>query len=778
VNMKKGLLPLIALCLLVINSQAQMVANEKVFLHTDRTLYLAGDTVFFKAYVFNNGNWSNFSTNLWVQLQNEKDSMIAKARLPLFLGAGAAQLTLPATLQGKTYQLMAYTDGMMGSTDSLFFRQRINVQGASVKASAVQNNIDQWQMYFFPEGGALVNSLESNVAFALKDGNGQALLAKGKIVDQAGNTVSQFESEHKGLGSFFFTPKAGEQYTALLDKGNGALQRFALPPAKANGLVLNVFELPGKQQFTINTNEPAAKKMRILFTQALDTFFSAMLNLTENSYTGEIATKDLKTGVYKLTLLSENQLPIAERIVFVRGAAKPNTAPILSPVRINKAPFELNNINIQLPKAGNLSVSITDAEEDFYFLEQNIITAFSLTSELKGSIGEPAAYFTATNADSLQRQLDLVMLTHGWRNYNTQLRPRPNSFITISGKVPDADLKQSFPKPAINLMMKGNKGGWLTEDLDAKGHFKVEGLLLFDSTKIFYSMNGAKRKNRFEFDQQPQHNTSSIYQAGQFLASTSNPNKQYDLYNKFGQTLVGTELAEVRVKAKAKSREQQLDEQYASGMFSGGYAKIYEMDSLMTGFTNFLDYLSGRIPSLSVVTGENGGYDLIWRGNQQIVFYIDQQQADENAVIALNMNDIAMFKFYTTPFILNGMGQLNSSSGMDAASGIRGGGASGTIAIFTKNGSGGTATQAKTAFDIHEVNGYTVMRQCYSPDYDMVPKNSDDKRITLKWEPWAVTDKQGRLSIPFFNNSRTKKFRVVLQGADMEGNLYYEEKIF
>src|SRR5204862_269891 len=74
-----------------------------------------------------------------------------------------------------------------------------------------------------------------------------------------------------------------------------------------------------------------------------------------------------------------------------------------------------NTLVINLPDTieTNLSVAVTDADVGIDSSD-NIITRFLLTGDLKGSVYNPAYYFL-DSSDSVQQQLDLVMLTNGWR---------------------------------------------------------------------------------------------------------------------------------------------------------------------------------------------------------------------------------------------------------------------------------------------------------------------------------------------------------------------------
>ena len=67
--------------------------------------------------------------------------------------------------------------------------------------------------------------------------------------------------------------------------------------------------------------------------------------------------------------------------------------------------------------------------------------------------------------------------------------------------------------------------------------------------------------------------------------------------------------------------------------------------------------------------------------------------------------------------------------------------------------------------------GYSRVREFYSPDYsECALPDSTDYRRTLYWNPDIWTDMQGRSSITFYNNARTKHIHVRAEGFTRNGD--------
>ena len=57
------------------------------------------------------------------------------------------------------------------------------------------------------------------------------------------------------------------------------------------------------------------------------------------------------------------------------------------------------------------------------------------------------------------------------------------------------------------------------------------------------------------------------------------------------------------------------------------------------------------------------------------------------------------------------------------------------------------------------LDGYSPVREFYSPDYSTLPSEIDYRR-TLYWNPTVTPDGNGRATITFYNNSRSTHFSI------------------
>ena len=99
--------------------------SEKVFVHTDKNSYLAGETVWFKLYTVDADNHkaTPLSRLAYVEIYNSAARAVWQARVELREGLGWGSYTLPPSLASGTYVLRAYTNFMKNFDDHYFFQK-------------------------------------------------------------------------------------------------------------------------------------------------------------------------------------------------------------------------------------------------------------------------------------------------------------------------------------------------------------------------------------------------------------------------------------------------------------------------------------------------------------------------------------------------------------------------------------------------------------------------------------------------------------------------------
>ncbi|MGZ5133777.1 MAG: hypothetical protein ACXWCG_01450 [Flavitalea sp.] len=760
--------------------------QEKVYVHFDKNFYSPGETIWFKAYLFSANTPSLISKTLYAELLDDQGKVLQRKTAPVIFSGAAAAFDLPVRTNASMVFVRVYSRWMLNFDSSFLFLKAFPIVSATREPTKPQVTPLSAYLQFFPEGGDLVQGIQSRVAFKATDQRGFPIKVSGEIVDSKGKNIVSFSSVHNGMGFFPLRPTGGEHYKARWKDPGGATKETNLPVAKQKGIVLEVNNAGKRIQFSIQrppNTETTLGRVHVVAQMHQQLLYRAKANLSTTPFTsGSIPVEGLPTGIVQITVFTEDEKPVAERIVLVNQQEHYFITDLNAPLKkFEKRQKNVLQIDVPDTIICNLSVAVTDADVNTHQKgEDDIFSHILLTSDIKGYVHNPGYYFSS-EADSVASHLDLVMMTNGWRRFKWEevlagrwpvILEKPDEYLGIQGKVSGVT-KTALAQQEIMGMLQTKNGAkqFLTIPVETDGTFYVPDVIFFDTARIFYQFNNDKNKtlsSRANFDIRTNILSQPLKMAPgrEWVARLSSPDSIYTAKNKMiAQKLFDNErkvqtLATVEVRAQQKSKREKMEAEYTSGLFTGdGTTFITEDDPFANSAMSILSYLQGKVAGLQISMG--GTPTLSWRGGTPSL-YLDQMQMDVNSIQGISMADVAMIKVFRPPFF-----------------GGFGGGAGGAIAVYTKKGSAGN--QDVKGLDAATIHGYSEMKELYSPNYSIADPDlpAEDFRTTLYWNPSVYTDQDHRrIILSFFNNDITKRFRVVVEGMNVEGKLTRIEKIF
>lgn len=775
----------------MINVYGERFPQEKVHIHFDKPVYNPGETIWFKAYLFSGLLPSAVSKNFYTEIIDPTSGKVLQRKVtPIFEGSTAGNFDLPLTLTNTSLIFKAYTTWQLNFDTAFVYTKNIRIVNKFTKPDKAAPD-NKTSLTFFPEGGDMVTGLANPIAFKANDIYGIPVGVTGTVKTNKGAVITTFSSVHDGMGKFDLEPAPNTTYYAEWKDEKGRSYKTDLPVAKPSGALLQLMASEKLLSFIIKRSTesgPELQKLYVVANMYSQVIYKATINLSTNFMTsGTIPLAELPSGIVEVTLFDANWKPLAERITFVNKNDYTFDA-MITPSVHSTAKRGKNVITIEVPDTlrTNLSVAVTDAAMADKG-EENIISRLLLTGDLRGYVNEPSYYFNVVD-DSTRYYLDLVMMTHGWRRFNWPdlaagklpaiKFPRDN-YLALRGEVMGIPGSQLPPGSQLNIFTQGRDSSkqMFFMPLDAKGKFGEEGLIFFDTVKVFYQFNKNKSlteravvnfnngtwkgNSTLPLDSawriQPPLDTS-VLSRSRFMASEA------DRIRPELEKRVKT-LEAVTVKAKVKSAKDQMDEKYARGLFSGGDAMSFDMinDPFAASAMNIFTFLQGRVPGLQVNMNGPNGPTLTWRQSNTSLF-LDEMPTDANMIQNIPVSDIAYVKAFRPPFF-----------------GASGGGSGGAIAIYTRRGNDAKNNSAVPGgMEKNTVMGYAPLKQFYAPDYTRENDLADvpDVRTTLYWMPYILTDKSSRrTTITFFNNDVTKRIKVIMEGMNEEGRLTRVEKL-
>jgi len=150
---------------------------EKVFVHTDKDIYAAGETLWGAIYLVDGQTHrtSNFSAHVYIELIDQKDSIVQSLKVLMTELSEPISLELPRKLKDGNHLLIAYTNYQRNTGNNTIFRKKIHIVNRKEDTNYANDSaerdppstiatLDQVKLKFFPEGGDCVTDIPCRVA--------------------------------------------------------------------------------------------------------------------------------------------------------------------------------------------------------------------------------------------------------------------------------------------------------------------------------------------------------------------------------------------------------------------------------------------------------------------------------------------------------------------------------------------------------------------------------------------------------------------------------------
>ncbi|MCL6260633.1 TonB-dependent receptor plug domain-containing protein [Aquiflexum sp. TKW24L] len=776
---------------------------EKVYLHTDKPHYVLNDTIWIKAYgMIENGGDEPEATKsipLYVDLYDAKfERYIDRIIMRLEEGKGQGDIVLPKDLEPGAYSLRAYTQWMRNFGDAAYFHKDIWV-GELGEGWEYAGSDSKLNLGFFPEGGDLVEGIQSKIGFKATDAYGRSTDVIGYILNSRSDTILRFQSEHLGMGSFGFTPKENEFYEVYAKSPEQDWSKFALSRIQKQGYVLDFDPLYSEEEIKVEIrhNLAAANEDKKLYLVGL----SKGQKVFEKEFDGKqaihetlISKDDFFQGLITFTLMDEETTLLAERLVYLFPFSK-GTA-IFQTVKAEYKPKERVQLNIEVldefqrAVEGNFSVSVTDA---YQVLQpenaENIYSYFLLSSEVKGEIEQPDYYFNPENPNA-EKYLDNLLLTQGWRRFSWKDLGRLSSpptygfeeGLTLTGKVYKVNEKPVEEPHELRILVNHRFGMPIVYEgtTNEIGDFSFVGLDYLDSVGIYLQAFIEREKNSGK--------TTEVKRNEVAMNIPGNPKFQErnkallpsgDKFEDFDEYLVSVKEAKNMMDQFRLSQEIELGEVTVTGkrslkpdnraiQYSNAPDRTMPVTKEFYYFQNVFQVLRGRFPGVNVVGDVfsiNPPPSVIIRGGGASIanaggatFFIDGMRAMPGMVAVLPVSEIERIDVLTSL-------SKGAVFGADGAGGV--------INILTKAGNPNYNWEDEpvTGNATIKSKGYVPIREFYSPSgtYDISAPIAIDFRSTIYWNPNVVTDASGKTQIEFLLTESKPEMFVDLQGISKSG---------
>jgi hypothetical protein len=377
----------------------------------------------------------------------------------------------------------------------------IDYKGSTESISrAIPIVLNHIQFSVFPEGGDLVDGIESNVAFRGLNEYGKPADIEGEILDEKNNTITKFASYHQGMGVFTLTPHKDQTYHIQITKPEGITESFPVPEALQRGYVLNIERCrEGELGLSVTTTEQ--EELSIVAQIRGKILYTAALNVKPGKNRIVFPTSLLPIGVAQITLFDSKGIARAERLVFVNRDKQLRIS--IDTDKDKYLPREKVRMTLHvrddhgLPMPANLSLAVVN-DQFLSFADDksgNLLSQFLLEQDIREKVEDPSFYFN-TKEEKSEQALDYLLMTAGWRRFTWEKILSESSLSIIwpgeraivSGVIVDAQNK----KPLVNARIKVNNG--MEYQTDNSGRFIFNKLNLSQPVFFTYQAPGYRTK--------------------------------------------------------------------------------------------------------------------------------------------------------------------------------------------------------------------------------------------------------------------------------------------
>ena len=621
---------------------------------------------------------------------------------------------------------------------------------------------NDFDVKFFPEGGALLSIPHQNVAFKAQGADGFSKEVEGFLFNSKGDTLTNFRSEHNGMGIFTMNPVDNETYYVTVRTNDSITKRFDLPAIEPKGISIAMSHYKQEIRYEIQKTEATEWPQKLFLLAHTRGKLAILQPINPKRTFGKMNDSLFTEGITHFMLIDEQGNALSERLIFVPDH-KPNQWQITAdqPTYGKREKVSLQiaaKDNEGNPVEGTFSVSITDRKSiQPDSLADNILSNLLLTSDLKGYVEDPAYYFLNQDARTL-RSIDYLMMTHGWRRHKMEnvLRTPSLNFTnyiekgqTISGRIMGffgANVKKG---PICVLAPKYNIIA--TTETDEKGQFIVN-TSFRDSTTFLVQARTKKGFAGVDILMDPPqypvatHKAPYLNGAATFMEDyLMNTRDQY--YMEGGMRVYN--LKEVTVTAK---RERPS----SKSIYTWGINTYTVEEDRLQGYGQTAFDAASRLPSVTIT---NGSEIHIRNNSEPAIIVIDDIVYEDASDI---LKDIQV----------SDMSSISLLRGADAV--ILGPRASGGAVVITLKDPRNLPARPAQGIITYTPLGYSESVEFYHPTYETPEKKNaqrSDFRSTVYWNPELRLDAEGKATIEYYTPDSTAPEDIIIEGVDKNGKV-------
>lgn len=731
----------------------QKFPSEKLYVHTDKDFYTAGEIIWFKIYGIAADKQSAVMSKVaYVEILDEHHSAIAKAKIALDEKGGSGSIELPLSANSGYYTLRAYTNWMKNFDATVFFDKRITIVNPLKSLNAEEKTVRYGSIELFPEGGNLVNGIPSQISFKISNADGKIAPGKGFLLNEHNDTLLWFSPYKFGIGNFLFTPDAAHRYKAVFIFDDNSIVSKSLPQIYPQGYVMHVEEQGENYKVIVRSKQSSVYPELFLIAQNHRNIQVAKRNvIADGVAVFSLDKSELGEGISQITIFNNEKQPVCERLVFIPPAQKTDLE--IKPSKEVYDNREQVSLALSSSVPANLSLSVFQLDALQTKDAGDINSYVWLESELGSGIENPQYYLS--NTEEAKKAANNLMLTYGWRRFKwdrvlngapaIQFSPELSGQI-ISCKVTEAKTGKPAPDVQVFLSIPETSYKLYFGSSDDSGIVKINVKDFFGNSELVLQVK----------DNQPEYQIEVLNPFSEEYSAIFYP--PFAIYNDQKALLENHSIA---MQAQHIYRADSIQRFLAPAIkdtfpFFGEALYTYHLDDY-TRFTTMEEVLREYVREINV--GVKGSGDLKFK-----IFNENNRKNYTNDILVV-VDGVPVFNtakiFSMDPLKIRSLDIINRNYvlGTSIFYGLA------SFSTYKGNYEGVDIDPRAISLDYE---GLQMKREFYSPDYSteqQLKNRIPDLRTTLFWSPDIATSQK----IQFYTGDNKGKYIAVVQGLDSNG---------
>jgi hypothetical protein len=746
------------------NKYRSQCIQEKLFVHTDKDSYVSREILWFRIYyvdAFYNKP-ASISKIAYVELLDRNNRPVLQQKTSLKPGESDGSFIIPVNIPSGMYRLRAYTNWMKNFNAAYFFEKTIRIINAqNLQPDSAVSKLKQYDIQFFPEGGNLVQNIETRVAFRITNAFGKGLPCTGIVLNSNADTVLKFHPLNFGLGKFEFIPLAGQNYTAVIRFPDGEKAIKELPKSYSSGYIMNLSKKgEGQIEVRIKSSPDLDERQYYLFIHGSHSYLPVKSLKTGNRESLILIDPDiLDDGISRFTLFNNAGQSICERLYFKYPQKKLFISAAANSEYVTREKIELNlDATDQTGRPANADMSLAVYRLDSLQSAEgtDIRNYLYLTAEL-GPVESPGFYF-GDDGKSREADMDNLMMTQGWRRFvwkdfheyqplSLKFAPEYDGHI-IQGKLVDNITGRAVPDISVYLSIPSTRTEFRATTSMAGGLFKFEMPGFYGSQEIILQTNPDEDSTCHEEVASPFSEKYAIHPIAEYSIPVSNTTiMDQSIAEQVQHIYNGDRLNRFSVQPiDTNSFYVEPDEKY----ILDNYTRFQTMEEVIREYVVSSNVTMKRNKvQVRLVNKPEGGY---FKYAPMILI---------DGVPYFNANEL----FQQDPLKIRRLDLVNRQYflGFEYFNGI--------INATTYNGDL-NGIQLNPRVTVLDYPGISEQREFYSPAYEtegQINSPMPDFRTLLYWSPELKSEYQNKKAISFFTSDLPGKYAVVIMGLTNDG---------